>query len=54
MGEMVIGGGADGYNNFTQRGSFQHIEETVALVVISIISRLKKTAVGWYCRYDWR
>ena len=43
-GEMVIGGGADGYNNFTQRGSFQHIEETVAALVetFPIISRLKK------------
>ena len=28
-GEMVIGGGTDGYNNYTQRGSFQHIEETL-------------------------
>ncbi len=28
-GELVIGGGADGYNNYTQRGSFHHIEETV-------------------------
>ena len=27
-GEMVIGGGTDGYNNYTQRGSFHHIEET--------------------------
>ena len=32
-GEMVIGGGADGYNNYTQRGSFHHIEETVRALV---------------------
>jgi len=42
-GEMVIGGGADGYNSFTQRGSFHHIEETVAALceTFPIISRLK-------------
>jgi len=42
-GELVIGGGADGFNNFTQRGSFQHIEETVRALVetFPIISRLK-------------
>ncbi|MDG2473998.1 MAG: sarcosine oxidase subunit beta family protein [Paracoccaceae bacterium] len=42
-GELVIGGGADGYNNFTQRGSFQHVEETVAALIetFPIISRLK-------------
>ena len=42
-GEMVIGGGADGYNNYTQRGSFHHIEETVRALVetFPIISRLK-------------
>jgi heterotetrameric sarcosine oxidase beta subunit len=42
-GEMVIGGGADGYNNYTQRGSFRHIEETVAALceTFPIISRLK-------------
>ena len=28
-GEMVIGGGTDGFNNYTQRGSFHHVEETV-------------------------
>ena len=28
-GEMVIGGGADGYNNYSQKGSFHHVEETV-------------------------
>ncbi len=42
-GEMVIGGGTDGYNNYTQRGSFHHIEETVRALVetFPIISRLK-------------
>ncbi|MEM7056497.1 MAG: sarcosine oxidase subunit beta family protein [Pseudomonadota bacterium] len=42
-GEMVIGGGADGYNNYTQRGSFQHIEETVAALceTFPMLSRLK-------------
>ena len=42
-GEMVLGGGADGYNNYTQRGSFHHIEETVRALVetFPIISRLK-------------
>jgi sarcosine oxidase subunit beta len=42
-GEMVIGGGADGYNNYTQRGSFHHIEETVRALceTLQMISRLK-------------
>ncbi len=42
-GELVIGGGADGFNNYTQRGSFQHVEETVRALVetFPIISRLK-------------
>ena len=42
-GEMVIGGGADGYNNYSQRGSFHHIEETVRALVetFPMISRLK-------------
>ncbi|WP_050932039.1 sarcosine oxidase subunit beta family protein [Aestuariivita boseongensis] len=42
-GEMVIGGGADGYNNYTQRGSFHHIEETVRALIetFPMISRLK-------------
>ena len=42
-GEMVIGGGADGFNNFTQRGSFHHVEETVRALIetFPIISRLK-------------
>ena len=42
-GEMVIGGGADGFNNYTQRGSFHHIEETVRALceTFPVISRLK-------------
>jgi sarcosine oxidase, subunit beta len=42
-GEMVIGGGADGFNNYTQRGSFHHIEETVRALVetFPMLSRLK-------------
>jgi len=42
-GEMVIGGGADGYNNYTQRGSFFHVEETVRALVetFPVISRLR-------------
>ena len=42
-GEMVIGGGTDGFNNFTQRGSFHHIEETLRALVetFPVISRLK-------------
>jgi len=42
-GEMVIGGGTDGYNAYTQRGSFQHVEETVRALVetFPMISRLK-------------
>lgn len=42
-GEMVIGGGTDGYNAYTQRGSFHHIEETVRALVetFPMISRLK-------------
>ena len=42
-GEMVIGGGADGFNNYTQRGSFHHVEETVRALVetFPMISRLK-------------
>ena len=30
---MVIGGGTDGYNNYTRRGSFHHVEETVRALV---------------------
>ncbi|TCP42166.1 sarcosine oxidase subunit beta family protein [Rhodovulum marinum] len=42
-GELVIGGGADGFNNYTQRGSFHHIEETVRALceTFPIITRLK-------------
>ena len=42
-GEMVIGGGTDGYNAYTQRGSFQHVEETLRALVetFPMISRLK-------------
>ena len=42
-GEMVIGGGTDGFNNFTQRGSWHHVEETVRALVetFPMISRLK-------------
>ena len=39
----LIGGGTDGYNNYTQRGSFHHIEETVRALVetFPMVSRLK-------------
>ena len=42
-GEMVIGGGTDAYNAFTQRGSWHHIEETVRALIetFPMISRLK-------------
>ena len=42
-GEMVIGGGTDGYNNYTQRGSFHHIEETVRALIetFPMVARLK-------------
>ncbi|MEP4194123.1 MAG: sarcosine oxidase subunit beta family protein [Aliishimia sp.] len=42
-GEMVVGGGTDAYNNFTQRGSFHHIEETVRSLIetFPMLSRLK-------------
>jgi sarcosine oxidase subunit beta len=42
-GEMVIGGGTDQYNCFTQRGSWQHIEETVRALceTFPMLSRLK-------------
>jgi sarcosine oxidase subunit beta len=42
-GEMVIGGGADGFNNYTQRGSFQHIEETLRALIetFPVLSRLR-------------
>jgi sarcosine oxidase subunit beta len=42
-GEMVIGGGADQRNDYTQRGSFHHVEETVRALIetFPILSRLK-------------
>ena len=42
-GEMVIGGGTDAYNAYTQRGSFHHLEETVRALIetFPVISRLK-------------
>ena len=42
-GEMVIGGGTDSFNNFTQRGSWHHVEETVRALIetFPMISRLK-------------
>ncbi|MEM7242217.1 MAG: sarcosine oxidase subunit beta family protein [Pseudomonadota bacterium] len=42
-GEMVIGGGTDGYNAYNQRGSFHHLEETVRALIetFPMISRLK-------------
>ncbi|SET53559.1 sarcosine oxidase subunit beta family protein [Oceanicella actignis] len=42
-GELVIGGGTDGFNNYTQRGSFHHVEETIRALVemFPVISRLK-------------
>jgi len=42
-GEMVIGGGTDGFNNYSQRGSWQHVEETVRALIetFPMLSRLK-------------
>ena len=42
-GEMVIGGGTDGFNNYSQRGSFHHIEETIRALIetFPMVSRLK-------------
>ncbi len=42
-GEMVIGGGTDGSVNYTQRGSFHHIEETVRALIetFPMLSRLR-------------
>ena len=42
-GEMVIGGGTDGYNAYTQRGSFHHVEETLRALVetFPMLSRLR-------------
>src|SRR5690625_4421307 len=42
-GEMVIGGGTDGYNAYTQRGSFSGLEGTVQALceTFPMLSRLK-------------
>lgn len=42
-GEMVIGGGTDGFNNYSQRGSWHHVEETVRALIetFPMLSRLK-------------
>ena len=42
-GELVIGGGTDPYNNYSQRGSFPSLEHTVRALVetFPIISRLR-------------
>ena len=42
-GEMVIGGGTDGFTNYTQRGSWHHVEETVRALIetFPMLSRLK-------------
>lgn len=42
-GELVIGGGSDPYNNYSQRGSFPALEHTITSLVelFPIISRLK-------------
>jgi sarcosine oxidase, subunit beta len=42
-GELVIGGGTDPYNNYSQRGSFPSIQHTVTALVetFPIISRLR-------------
>jgi sarcosine oxidase subunit beta len=42
-GELVLGGGTDGFNNYTQRGSFHHIEQTMRAIIemFPIVSRLK-------------
>ncbi len=42
-GELVIGGGTDGYVNYTQRGAFHHVEETVTALVetFPVIGRMR-------------
>lgn len=42
-GELVLGGGTDGFNNYSQRGSWHHIEETTRALIetFPVISRLK-------------
>ncbi len=56
-GEMVIGGGTDGFNNFTQRGSFHHIEETLRALIetFPMISPVEDVAaMGRYRGHDGR
>jgi sarcosine oxidase, subunit beta len=47
-GELVIGGGTDPYNNYSQRGSFPALEHTVTALVetFPIISRLRMLRSG--------
>src|SRR5207237_9823672 len=42
-GELVIGGGTDPYNNYSQKGSFPALEHTVRALVetFPIVSRLR-------------
>ncbi|SIS51674.1 sarcosine oxidase subunit beta family protein [Phaeovulum vinaykumarii] len=42
-GELVIGGGTDGFVNYSQRGSWQHVEETIRALIETFppISRLR-------------
>ena len=53
-GEMVIGGGADGYNNYTQRGSFHHIEETVRALVETFPSDTARVVLVAEAATFWR
>ncbi len=56
-GELVIGGGADPYNNYSQRGSFPALEHTITALVetFPIISRLSDAApLGRHRRHDGR
>ncbi len=52
-GELVIGGGADPYNNYSQRGSFPSVEHTVTALVetFPVISRLRMLRM-WGRRHD--
>ena len=47
-GELVIGGGTDPYNNYSQRGNLPLIEDTLRALVetFPIISRLKHAAAS--------
>ena len=54
---MVIGGGTDGFNNYTQRGSFHHIEETLRALIetFPMLSPPQDAApVGRHRRHDRR